>query len=147
MPDAKTNPPTDDYRGNPDIAAIRHRLGNAAAVCAAMLFALAGLTLLFESPVATGQLEKTVTNSDQAIGNPAVGIDPNVANWAELALLPGLGESVSKRIIEFREERKLRNIWPAFRRPEDLMRVKGIGEKTLKRMRPMLRLTEPASPD
>ena len=47
----------------------------------------------------------------------------NVGDADALDQLPGIGEVLAERIIEFRSE------VGAFRLPEDLMMVKGIGEK------------------
>ena len=60
-------------------------------------------------------------------------LDPNTADWLELALLPGIGETLARRIVEDRESRG------PFVDHEDLMRVRGIGPKTLDRARPFLR--------
>ena len=136
-----------DNRSSPQSAAVRLNLRLAAAVCAVGLFGLAVLLLKDESPIETRRLKNRDLRPDQAIGGAAVGIDPNTASWAELALLPGLGESVARRIIDYRDDRKSRNVWPAFQRPEDLLPVKGIGEKTLNRMRHLLRFGGPAASD
>jgi competence ComEA-like helix-hairpin-helix protein len=60
------------------------------------------------------------------------GIDPNRATAEELELLPGVGPSLAKRIVAERAA-------GPFKGPRDLRRVKGIGEKTLKRLEPWLR--------
>jgi competence ComEA-like helix-hairpin-helix protein len=57
----------------------------------------------------------------------------NVATAAELELLPGVGPKMAERIVE---ERKRNG---PFKRPRDLRRVKGIGEKTLARLLPYVR--------
>ena len=49
-------------------------------------------------------------------------VNINTASAAELAYLPRLGAKVAARIVEHRKEKP-------FTRPEDLMEVKGIGEK------------------
>ena len=59
-------------------------------------------------------------------------LDVNSAGWAEWTLLPGIGETLAKRIVESREHAG------PFRRPEDLLRVHGIGPRTLDRLRPHL---------
>lgn len=59
-------------------------------------------------------------------------VDPNTADWPELAQLPGIGETLAQRIVESRETEGL------FLDHEDLRRVRGIGPKTLDRMRPYL---------
>ena len=56
----------------------------------------------------------------------------NEAEWTEWAVLPGLGEMLSKRIVESRR------INGPFRSHDDLRRVSGIGPRTLNRIRPYL---------
>jgi competence protein ComEA len=58
--------------------------------------------------------------------------DLNRADWPELAGLPGIGETLARRIVEHR------NRHGPFRRAEDLRQVRGIGAKTLERIRPHL---------
>lgn len=50
-------------------------------------------------------------------------VDVNTASVAELDTLPGIGPTTAARIIEFRSKNG------AFKKPEDLLAVKGIGEK------------------
>jgi len=59
-------------------------------------------------------------------------LDPNTASWVELAQLDGVGETLALRIVEDRETNG------PFRTLDDLDRVKGIGEKTIERLRPYL---------
>ena len=61
-------------------------------------------------------------------------IDLNRATARELVQLPGVGEVIAKRIVDFREEHG------PFKRVEDLMKIKGIGEKSLERIRPYIRI-------
>lgn len=50
-------------------------------------------------------------------------INLNLAEWYELSNLPGIGETLAKRIVEDRE------VNGRFNSVEDLMRVPGIGQK------------------
>jgi competence protein ComEA len=50
-------------------------------------------------------------------------ININTASKEELIALPGIGESTAEKIIIFREERN------GFRKPDELMEVKGIGKR------------------
>ena len=59
-------------------------------------------------------------------------VDVNSADWPELAQAPGLGETLARRIVA---ERRAHG---PYRDHQDLLRVKGIGPKTLDRMRPYL---------
>ena len=61
-------------------------------------------------------------------------VDPNAANWAELASLPGLGEVLAKRIVEYRQSQTGEPNKAVFRRPEDLEAVRGIGPKTVAKL-------------
>ena len=66
-------------------------------------------------------------------------VELNTATAAELRTLPGVGERTAQRIIEYREEHG------GFERIEDLMNVRGIGEKTFLRLRLLIRVDPPAS--
>jgi competence protein ComEA len=65
-------------------------------------------------------------------------VDINRAGVEELVQLPGIGETVAKRIIEYREENG------GFAKTEELMNVRGIGEKTYEKIEPMLTVGTPA---
>jgi competence protein ComEA len=58
-------------------------------------------------------------------------INLNTATTTELSFLPGIGESKARAIIQHRAKRP-------FKKVEDLMRVKGIGRKTFKKLSPYL---------
>ncbi len=60
-------------------------------------------------------------------------VDINAADWPELMQLPGIGQTLAHRIVESR------TIAGPFADHDDLRRVKGIGPKTLERIRPYLR--------
>lgn len=59
-------------------------------------------------------------------------VDVNEADWPELTQIPGIGESLARRIVERRGE------IGAFRDLDELDDVQGIGPRTLERMRPYL---------
>jgi len=63
-------------------------------------------------------------------------IDLNHAGRAELLQLPGVGESLARRILDYRHE------YGGFHRVEDLRRVKGIGPLTLEKLRPWVCISE-----
>ena len=59
-------------------------------------------------------------------------IDVNRALAADLELLPGVGPTLARRIVEQRDAHG------GFANAEDLLRVRGIGPRTLERLRPLL---------
>ena len=63
----------------------------------------------------------------------------NVASEDELRRLPGIGATKAKAIVALRAK------LGRFRKPEDLLRVKGIGRRSLARMRPLLLVDPPPS--
>jgi competence protein ComEA len=64
-------------------------------------------------------------------------VDINRADWPELAQLPGVGETLARRIVDSR-----RADGP-FRDHDDLQRVYGIGPRKLEEIRPFLRPVPP----
>ena len=56
-------------------------------------------------------------------------VDLNTAGVEEFATLPGIGEGLAKRIVDYRTEHG------PFEGPEGLMEVSGIGEKKLEELR------------
>lgn len=65
-------------------------------------------------------------------------VNLNSADEAALEMLPGIGPSKSKRIVEHRKGHP-------FRKVEELTRVKGFGRKTLQRLRPYLAISGPTT--
>ena len=59
-------------------------------------------------------------------------LDINRATVEELQSLPGIGEVLARRVVERRTVRGL------FNTVEDLLEVKGIGEKRLNSLRPLI---------
>ncbi len=60
-------------------------------------------------------------------------VDINAAEWPEVAQVPGIGESLARRIVELRGEQG------PYADHQELLRVRGIGPRTLERMKPFLR--------
>jgi competence protein ComEA len=67
---------------------------------------------------------------------PVVNI--NTATAAQLEQLPGIGARTAERIIEYREKNG------AFKKIEELMNVKGIGEKSFLKLKAYLTVNAPA---
>jgi competence protein ComEA len=76
---------------------------------------------------------------------PANGITPdgkvilNVATADELTRLPGIGQKRADKIVALRER------LGRFKKPSDLLRIKGIGPKSLRKMLPHLVLDPPST--
>ena len=66
----------------------------------------------------------------KAEGGGGKKVNINSADASQLALLPRVGPSVAQRILEYRKQNG------PFKKPEDLMLVQGIGEKTYQLIKP-----------
>jgi len=73
-----------------------------------------------------------------AASAPGARVNINAASADELARLPGVGPAKAKAIVEYRSEEP-------FRKPEDLRKVKGIGDKLYDRLKDQI-MVEPAAP-
>ncbi|MDB5289909.1 MAG: hypothetical protein JWL69_1150 [Phycisphaerales bacterium] len=73
-------------------------------------------------------------------------LDPNTADWRELAAIPNLGEKKAQAIVAFREKWHAQHPHdPAFRGPEDLRQIKGIGVATAANLTPYLIFPQPTT--
>jgi competence protein ComEA len=59
-------------------------------------------------------------------------VNLNTATVAQLEALPGIGKSTAERILEYREKSG------GFKKVEDLMNVRGIGEKSFLKLKPLI---------
>lgn len=79
---------------------------------------------------ATGALREF---ADIPPGQPSWTLNVNAAAWPELAQLPGIGETLARRIVEHRETAG------PFATVMDLEQVRGIGPAKLRAMLPYVR--------
>ena len=63
------------------------------------------------------------------VNNP---LNLNSASVAQLEALPGIGRATAERIVEYRQKSG------GFKKPEDLMNVRGIGEKSFLKLKPLI---------
>jgi len=68
---------------------------------------------------------------------PAEPLDLNSASALELQQLPGIGPSVAKAIVDFREKSG------PFRRVEELLAIRGITRERLEKIRPYVKVVPP----
>ena len=74
--------------------------------------------------------------SVRKVTTPTTKIDLNRASAEQLRTLPGIGPTLTTRILDARRERPFRSV-------DDLRRVKGVGAKTLDKLRPFVEVGSP----
>lgn len=98
---------------------------------AAALVTLAPMTQAQAQPRARGAQSQTAEAPDGVV-------NIQTATAEQLQLLPGIGPSKAEAIVAYRERR-------AFRRTRDILRVRGIGRATFRRLRSMLTVDGPTT--
>jgi competence protein ComEA len=74
----------------------------------------------------------SAASTSTATGSTSDPININTATAAQLEELPGVGEVLAQRIIDYREQHG------PFTKPEDLQNVSGIGPKTYEAIAPLI---------
>lgn len=92
----------------------------------------------FAMVVITAMLISAASASSAAESTGQV-ININTASQAELETLPGIGPSKAKAIVDYRTKHP-------FAKPEDIMRVKGIGKKSFLKLKPYLAVSGTTQP-
>jgi len=97
------------------------------------------LGLALTTPLAQGRQDgMSSAPKPQSSSAPAPApINLNTADRADLEKLPGIGPAVAARIIEYRQKNG------GFKKIEDLMNVRGIGEKLFLRLKPLVSIAPP----
>ena len=105
------------------------------AVC--VLFGLTAMTIYY---IQQGGLRGRIVEIEGADSSSVTfQLDINTAAWPELTLLPGVGETLARRIVADRQRQG------RFAEVGELTRVEGIGPKTIEQIRPFLLPFEPDS--
>jgi competence protein ComEA len=84
-----------------------------------------------------GQKETKKGDATASQTKAAAPVNLNTAGAAELQSLPGIGAATAQRIIEYREKHG------GFKKIEELMNVKGIGEKSFLKIKDRLTVAAP----
>ena len=95
-------------------------------IAALLAMSLTGPALTYAAQAPSPATEKAA---------PAVNL--NTASAADLESLPGIGAKTAERILEYRQKNG------PFKKIEDLMNVKGIGEKSFLKLKARLTVAAP----
>lgn len=82
----------------------------------------------------TAQAQKPADAPKPATATP---LNINTATAGELQKLPGIGAATATRIVEYRQKNG------PFKKVEELMNVRGIGEKSFLKLKPLISAAPP----
>lgn len=88
------------------------------------------VALMLAAAPAVGAAEQDKPPAARSAAAPSAPVNLNTATQAQLETLPGIGAATAKRILEYRQKSG------GFKKIEELMNVKGIGEKSFLKLKP-----------
>ena len=94
-----------------------------------MLSMIAATSLLAVVPSVVAAQTKAAAQQPTVKGTPTAVVNINTASAAELDTLPGIGAKTAARIVEYRQKNG------PFKKVEELMNVRGIGEKNFLKLK------------
>ena len=97
-----------------------------------LLMLFSSLLVLSLLSVPAGVLAQGAATTTKAADAAIALVNLNSATAEQLEKLPGVGPATAKRILEYRQKSG------GFKKIEELMNVRGIGEKAFLRMKPQL---------
>ena len=92
---------------------------------------------LFATRAAAQDPERPSPAKATAAASASSPVNLNTATAAQLEALPGVGARTAALIVEYRQKNG------GFKKIEDLMNVRGVGEKSFLKLKPLITVTPP----
>jgi len=93
---------------------------------------IAALLVAALSAATSAAQDTTRRTSAAASASASAPVNLNTATAAQLETLPGIGKATAERILEYRQKNG------SFKKVEDLMNVRGVGEKSFLKLKPLI---------
>jgi competence protein ComEA len=101
-----------------------------------MIRMLTGLALVLALGVGAAAAQESAPRP-VAQGTAAIVLNLNTATASQLEGLPGIGKATADRIVEYRQK------GGGFKKVEELMNIRGIGEKSFLKLKPLVTVSAP----
>ena len=96
-----------------------------------LMCAVGILVTLYIAPLVSAQTQKA-PGASRARATASAPVNLNAASVTQLRTLPGVGASTAQRIVDYRQKNG------GFKKIEELMNVKGIGEKSFLKLKALI---------
>ncbi len=102
-----------------------------------MIRTMSVILLILGLGVATTRAQATASTALQPPAAATTVVNLNTATAAQLETLPGIGKATAERILEYRQKNG------GFKKVEELMNVRGVGEKSFLKLKTLIMVSTP----